>query len=90
LTSARFLLDHHAEGLPWLVPQAELLQLLQLAEDLFKALIERVENLVKAQLPGGALALALSFPGVHGFRWFWHGTWCAHVGRSLQVGQTAR
>jgi hypothetical protein len=43
------LLHRHAEGLPSLVPQAELFQLLQLAEGLFKALIERVEDLVKAQ-----------------------------------------
>ena len=83
------LLDADAKDLPRLVPQAEFLQLLQLGEDLFEALIDRVKDLVKAQLPGGVLVTALSFPGVHSFRWFWRGTCWTEAVRSLQVGQTA-
>jgi len=55
------------------VPRAEFFQLLRLAQDLFKSLIERVEDFVKAQHPGCA-ATALCFPGVHSVLWFWHGT----------------
>jgi hypothetical protein len=34
------LLNHHLEGPPGLAPQAELFQLLQLPENLLKALVE--------------------------------------------------
>jgi hypothetical protein len=80
------LLHHHAEGLPRLLPQAERFELLQLAEDLFKALVKLVEDFVELQFSGGALAMPLLRPGVRGFRWFWHGTCWAPVGRPLQIG----
>jgi hypothetical protein len=69
------------------VPQAELFQYLQLAQHLFKALVEGVEDFVEPQLSDGVLATALCFIGVRGFRWFWHGTCWTDVCRSLQVGQ---
>jgi hypothetical protein len=53
---------------------------------LFKALVEVVEDVLKAQFSGGVLATPLCFPGVSSFRWFWQGTSWTDGGRSLQVG----
>jgi hypothetical protein len=44
------LLYHHAVRLPRLVPEAELFQQLQIGPDLFKALVEVVEDFVQPQL----------------------------------------
>jgi len=71
------------------VPQAKLFQLMQLIEVLFEALIEVVEDFVKAQISCGVLATDPCFSCAHSFRRFWHGTCWTDVGRSLQVWQTA-
>jgi hypothetical protein len=81
LTSARFSFTITRRAIPRLVPQAEHFQLLQLAWNLFKALIERAEDFIEPQLSGGVLATALCFPGVHNSRWFlaWHMLDCRSV-----------
>ena len=61
-----------------------------MAQHLFKALVEVVEDFVELQRSDGVLATALCSLGVRNFRWFWHGTCWTHVGRSLQVGVDCR